>query len=233
MQDSTFKAAATAPTGAQPDRRAIRWFLIALLVIGGVVNYLDRGTLSVANTTIAEDFGLSTIQMGATALGLRLAVRDRQPAGRLPRGPVRPQARCTPGPRPCGRSSPSSPASPQLFRLPVRRPRRTRRCRVTVLHLRSEGVERWFHKDERALPLSIVNTGSQIANAIAPPLLTFLMLTHELAGHVRRRRRLRPDRGRDLGCSCTATPRLPRRPRSRVSRPRPPRNASRRRGRWG
>ncbi|WP_416966060.1 hypothetical protein, partial [Streptomyces sp. Agncl-13] len=29
--------------------------------------------------------------------------------------------------------------------------------------------ERWFDKDERALPISIVNTGSQIANAIAPP----------------------------------------------------------------
>jgi sugar phosphate permease len=37
--------------------------------------------------------------------------------------------------------------------------------------------ERWFRKDERALPVSIVNTGSQIANAIAPPLLTALMLT--------------------------------------------------------
>jgi predicted MFS family arabinose efflux permease len=37
--------------------------------------------------------------------------------------------------------------------------------------------ERWFNKDERALPISIVNTGSQIANAIAPPILTGLLLT--------------------------------------------------------
>lgn len=29
--------------------------------------------------------------------------------------------------------------------------------------------ERWFRKDERAMPVSIINTGSQIANAIAPP----------------------------------------------------------------
>jgi predicted MFS family arabinose efflux permease len=38
-------------------------------------------------------------------------------------------------------------------------------------------ADKWFNKTERALPVSIVNTGSQIANAIAPPLLTFLMLT--------------------------------------------------------
>ena len=37
-------------------------------------------------------------------------------------------------------------------------------------------------QDERALPVSIVNTGSQIANAIAPPLLTFLMLTMSWRG---------------------------------------------------
>ncbi|KAJ3197309.1 hypothetical protein HK101_004509 [Irineochytrium annulatum] len=38
-------------------------------------------------------------------------------------------------------------------------------------------TERWFAKSERGLPTSIINTGSQIANAIAPPLLTVLMLT--------------------------------------------------------
>jgi sugar phosphate permease len=42
--------------------------------------------------------------------------------------------------------------------------------------------ERWFAKDERSLPVSIINTGSQIANAIAPPLLTFLLLTMSWQG---------------------------------------------------
>jgi MFS family permease len=36
---------------------------------------------------------------------------------------------------------------------------------------------RWFAKDERSVPVSVINTGSQIANAIAPPLLTVLLLT--------------------------------------------------------
>jgi len=35
----------------------------------------------------------------------------------------------------------------------------------------------WFSNEERGLPVSIINTGSQIANAIAPPILTILMIT--------------------------------------------------------
>ena len=42
----------------------IRWFLVGFLVLGGVVNYLDRSTLSVANLTIAEEFNLNAFQMG-------------------------------------------------------------------------------------------------------------------------------------------------------------------------
>lgn len=43
-------------------------------------------------------------------------------------------------------------------------------------------TERWFKKEERGLPTSIINTGSQIANAIAPPLLTVLLLTMSWRG---------------------------------------------------
>ena len=42
----------------------MRWSAVALLVIGGVVNYLDRSTLSIANTTIAKEFGLDAVAMG-------------------------------------------------------------------------------------------------------------------------------------------------------------------------
>jgi sugar phosphate permease len=49
----------------KPGRNVrIRWYLIALLVIGGIVNYLDRNNLSIANTTIAKEFGLNALQMG-------------------------------------------------------------------------------------------------------------------------------------------------------------------------
>src|SRR5690349_471416 len=52
-------------TDTKPLRRVrIRWYLVALLVIGGIVNYLDRNNLSIANTTIAKEFGLNALQMG-------------------------------------------------------------------------------------------------------------------------------------------------------------------------
>jgi sugar phosphate permease len=49
---------------AKPAWRRFRWYLVALLVIGGVVNYLDRSNLSIANTTIAGEFGLTSTDMG-------------------------------------------------------------------------------------------------------------------------------------------------------------------------
>lgn len=37
---------------------------LTLLVVAGLVNYLDRSTLSIANTAIAEEMKLDTVQMG-------------------------------------------------------------------------------------------------------------------------------------------------------------------------
>ena len=42
-----------------------RWFFIVLIVLAGVINYMDRSTLAIGNTTIASDLHLSTLQMGA------------------------------------------------------------------------------------------------------------------------------------------------------------------------
>ena len=37
---------------------------IALLTIAGIVNYLDRGTLSIANHSVSAELGLSASQIG-------------------------------------------------------------------------------------------------------------------------------------------------------------------------
>ncbi|MGP3989164.1 MFS transporter [Streptomyces sp. 3N207] len=154
----------------------IRWVLVALLVIGGVVNYLDRATLSVANTTIADEFGLSATEMGLllAAFSWPYAIANL-PAGYLVDrfGPKRMYAWAAGlwslmtmvtaaahnfGLLYAGRVALGVAESPFF----------TASLKVN---------ERWFAKNERALPVSIVNTGSQIANAIAPPLLTALLLT--------------------------------------------------------
>jgi len=42
----------------------IRWTFVILLLIGAIINYLDRANLSIANTTISREFGLSSTKMG-------------------------------------------------------------------------------------------------------------------------------------------------------------------------
>jgi len=41
-----------------------RWFLVYMMLLGSIVNYLDRANMSIANTTISSEFNLNTIQMG-------------------------------------------------------------------------------------------------------------------------------------------------------------------------
>lgn len=45
------------------------WWMVAIITIGGVINYLDRSTLSIGNTTIQGQLGFTTIQMGLLLLG--------------------------------------------------------------------------------------------------------------------------------------------------------------------
>jgi sugar phosphate permease len=52
---------------ASPAPRRIRRAQIlslGLLILSGVVNYMDRGTLAVANSTIRGELGISLEQMG-------------------------------------------------------------------------------------------------------------------------------------------------------------------------
>ena len=49
---------------ATPRLKSIQRVALALLVIAGVVNYIDRATLAVANPLIREELGLSIAEMG-------------------------------------------------------------------------------------------------------------------------------------------------------------------------
>jgi sugar phosphate permease len=165
-------------TGGTDQRNAIRirWVLVALLVIGGVVNYLDRATLSVANTTISDEFGLNSTEMGLllAAFAWPYAVANL-PAGYLVDrfGAKRMYAWAAGLWSLMGMVTAAANSFGLLYAARValgvaESPFFTASLKVN---------ETWFSKDERALPISIVNTGSQIANAIAPPLLTVLMLS--------------------------------------------------------
>ena len=49
---------------APPTIRRAQVVALTLLMVSGIVNYLDRGTLAVANPLIRHDMGLSLGQMG-------------------------------------------------------------------------------------------------------------------------------------------------------------------------
>lgn len=176
---------ASAEIGTAPDRPVknvrIRWYLIALLVIGGIINYMDRNNLNIANTTIAKEFGLNALQMGLllSAFSWPYAIANL-PAGYLVDrfGPKKMFAWAA------GLwsivSMLSSMANSFGFLYAARVALGISESPFFTSGLKV--ADKWFNKTERALPVSIVNTGSQIANAIAPPLLTFLMLTMSWRG---------------------------------------------------
>jgi sugar phosphate permease len=153
----------------------IRWVFVTFLVIGGVVNYLDRTNLSIANTTVAGEFDLSATQMGLllAAFSWPYALANL-PAGYLVDrfGPKRMYAWAAGLWSVVSMLSATASTFGLLYAARValgitESPFFTASLKVN---------ERWFAKEERALPVSVVNTGSQIANAIAPPLLTFLLI---------------------------------------------------------
>ncbi|EAA5258743.1 MFS transporter [Salmonella enterica subsp. enterica] len=152
-----------------------RWGIILILLLAAVVNYLDRANLSIANTTIAREFGFSGTEMGL----LLSAFLWPYALANLPAGWL------------VDRFGAKKMFSSALTLWSV----------VTFLMGFVNGysffyglrillgvaespfftagikvTQGWFAEKERGLPTSIINTGSLIANALAPPLLTVLLL---------------------------------------------------------
>ena len=165
----------TAAAIAAPKLSRRRWGIILILLLAAVVNYLDRANLSIANTTISKEFGFSGTEMGL----LLSAFLWPYALANLPAGWLVDRF-----------------GSKKMFTGAL-----TLWSAVTFLMgfvntysffygLRvllgvaespffTSGIkitQSWFSDKERGLPTSIINTGSQIANAIAPPLLTLLLL---------------------------------------------------------
>jgi sugar phosphate permease len=75
----------TAPPPPAPPRvRRAQILALSLIVLSGIVNYMDRGTLSVANSTIREELGLSLGQMGLLLSAFSWSYAFAQ----LPAGPL-------------------------------------------------------------------------------------------------------------------------------------------------
>lgn len=152
-----------------------QWTLVALMVAAGCVNYVDRSTLSIANHDIAGELHLSQGQMG----GLLSAFAWAYALCQLPVGAITDRL----GPRIMLGAGMTAWSLAQIASGFVRgfgsfllvrgalgvgeSPMFTAGARATV---------NWFPVKARGLPLGLFNASSSLGPAIAPPLLTALML---------------------------------------------------------
>jgi sugar phosphate permease len=160
----------------KPRRIAtIQIVAVSILSIAGVINYIDRGSLAIANTTIRADLGISATRMGALLSIFSLSYAISQ----LPIGVLldRFGERVVLG---AGMFLWSVTQTATGF---VRGFASFVVARVGLAVGESpfvvsavKTVNDWFDVRDRATPMGIVNSATTAGQAIAPPILTVTML---------------------------------------------------------
>ena len=155
--------------------RRRQWIMVGLLIAAGVVNYVDRSTLAIANHTIATEMHLSPTEMGAllSAFAWSYAV-CQLPIGAIT-DRVGPHIMLTLGMTVWSLAQIVSGTVQTFTQFIVARvglgigesPMFTAGARASV---------NWFSLKERGFPLGLFNAASSLGPAVAPPLLTALML---------------------------------------------------------
>jgi sugar phosphate permease len=161
---------------ATPRLKGIQRVALAMLVVAGVVNYIDRATLAVANPLIREELGLSIADMGYLLSAFLWAYAFAQ----LPTGAMVDRL----GPRillACGLSLWSL---AQLLGGLVHSFGQFFGARILLgigeapqFPTGARVARDWFNQRDRGLATGIFNCASSLGTAIAVPLLTFLMLS--------------------------------------------------------
>lgn len=155
--------------------RRIRVTALGLLVIAGCVNYLDRSAVAIANAPIRESLGLSRIEMGILLSAFSWSYGLSQiPVGMLI-DRYGPRRLLTIGL--CVWSVAQAAAGMVGGLIPFIGARLALGIGESPLYLAGTKVcTAWWGPRDRALPIGIFNASSALGPAIAPPLLTLLML---------------------------------------------------------
>jgi len=161
---------------ATPRLKSIQRVALALLVIAGVVNYIDRATLAVANPLIREELGLSIADMGYLLSAFLWAYAFSQ----LPTGAMVDRL----GPRLLLSMGLSLWSLAQLLGGLVQNFTQFFGARVLLglgeapqFPTGARVVRDWFNQRDRGLATGVFNCASSLGTAIAVPLLTYLMLS--------------------------------------------------------
>ncbi|WP_443751325.1 MFS transporter [Asticcacaulis solisilvae] len=149
---------------------------LLLLVVTGVLNYLDRSALSVTNAAIRQDMGLSLGHMGLllSAFSWSYALAQLPIGGLIDR--YRPRLMLTFGivfwsvaQALCGRvNSLASFLGARILLGIGESPQFPTAARV---------VSDWFPLEKRGFPTGVFNSASPLGTAIAPPVLSLMLVT--------------------------------------------------------
>src|SRR3989440_5031130 len=157
--------------------RGLRWWIISLIFLATLINYIDRLTISVLAPVIARDLGLTNTEFGGIITWFLLAYTISQGlSGKLydrvgtKRGFV------------CSIVLWSVAAMAHAFA----RGLATLSAFRFVLGFGEAGnwpgaaktVAEWFPIRERALGMAIFNSGAAIGSVVAPPLIVWLSLSY-------------------------------------------------------
>ena len=153
----------------------IQIFAVSILSIAGVINYIDRGSLAIANTTIRADLGISATRMGVLLSVFSLAYAVSQ----LPAGFLLDRF----GERIILGTGMFLWSATQTATGLVRGFASFILARIGLAAGESpfvvsavKTVHDWFDIRDRASPMGIVNSATTMGQAIAPPILTVIML---------------------------------------------------------
>ena len=159
-----------------PRIRKIQWVTLSLLLTAGIINFLDRSSLSIANTTIRAELGLSATQIGALLSAFSLAYGLAQ----LPVGPLLDRL----GTRIVLGTAMAFWSLAQMaigvvssFPLFISLRVGLGLGEAPFVPAGVKAVNDWFAVEDRGRAMGIVNMSGALGQALAPPLLTVIMLT--------------------------------------------------------
>lgn len=167
--------AVSAPVAPTPRVRAIQRTALGMLVLAGVINYVDRATLSVANPAVRADLGLSVREMGWLLSAFLWAYAFAQ----LPVGALVDRL----GPRRLLGAGLAVWSAAQGLAGLVRGFGQFYAARLLLglgeapqFPTGARVTRDWFSARHRGIATGIFNCASSLGTAISMPLLTFLML---------------------------------------------------------
>jgi sugar phosphate permease len=160
---------------ATPRLKLVQRAALVMLIVAGVINYIDRATLAVANPLIRQDLGLSIADMGYLLSAFLWSYAFAQ----LPTGAMVDKL----GPRLLLTLGLSLWSFAQVLGGLVRGFGQFFGARILLgigeapqFPTCARVVRDWFNQRDRGLATGFFNCASSLGTAIAVPLLTFLML---------------------------------------------------------